>query len=57
LGIARTYLKEIRFKPRNQLRNYFAIGWPNGDGFEARSKLFKGFVGTTKDITRIGLAD
>ena len=57
LDIARTYLKEIRFKPRNQLRDYFALGWPNGDGFEARSKLFKGFVGTSKDITRIGLGD
>jgi hypothetical protein len=57
LNIAKTYLKEIRFKPRNQLREYFALGWANWNGFEARSKLFKGFVGTTKDITRIGLAD
>ena len=39
------------------LREYFALGFPNGNGFEARSKLFKGFVGTTKDITRIGLAN
>ena len=57
LNIAKIYLKEIRFKPRNQLREYFALGWPNWNGFEARSKLFKGFVGTSKDITRIGLAD
>ena len=57
LEIARIYLKEIRFKPRNLLREYFALGFPNGNGFEARSKLFKGFVGTKKDITRIGLAD
>lgn len=55
--IARTYLKEIRFKPRNHLQEYFALGWASGDGFEARSKLFKGFVGTTKDVTRINLAD
>lgn len=57
LDIARTYLKEVRFSPRTQLREYFALGWPNGDGFEARSKLFKGHIGTTKDISRIGLAD
>ena len=57
LNIAKTYLKEIRFKPRNQLREYFALGWANWNGFEARSKLFKGFVGTTKDISRINLAD
>jgi len=29
LDIAKTYLKEIRFKPCNQLREYFALGWPN----------------------------
>ncbi len=57
IDIARKYLKEIRFKPRNLLRDYFAVGWPNGDGYEARSKLFKGFVGTTKDISRINLTD
>jgi len=57
IDIASTYLKEIRFKPRNLLRDYFAVGWPNWNGFEARSKLFKGFVGTSKDISRINLSD
>jgi len=57
LDIAQEHLEEIRFKPRNLLHDYFAVGWPNGNGFEARSKLFKGFVGTSKDISRINLSN
>lgn len=57
LDIARRYLKEIHFKPRQRTNEYFALGWPNWDGFEARSRIFKGFVGTRKDITRINLQD
>ena len=55
--VAQEHLEEIRFKPRNLLHDYFAVGWPNGNGFEARSKLFKGFVGTSKDISRINLSN
>ncbi len=55
--IAGRYLKEIRFCSRGKIGDFFALGWPSGDGYEARSSIFKGFVGTTKDISRIGLAD
>ncbi len=55
--IAGRYLKEIRFCSRGKIGEFFALGWPNGDGYETRSSIFKGFVGTRKDISRIGLAD
>ncbi len=53
--IAGRYLKEIRFCPKWSVWDFFALGWPNGDGYEARSAKFKGFVGAHKDISRIGL--
>lgn len=53
LDIARQYLKEIHFKPQNKLVEYFALGFKVGDGFEARNKYFKGFVGTGKTISII----
>lgn len=49
--VAHKYLKEIRFEPAKGGKWFFALGWPNGDGYEARNSLFKGFVGTGKDIT------
>ncbi len=55
LGIARQYLKEVHFKPADQLRQYFALGWPSGDGFDVRNRLFKGFVGVGKDISTVNL--
>jgi hypothetical protein len=51
LKIARRYLKEIRFEPAVGGKQYFALGWPNGEGFEARNALFKGFVGIGKDAS------
>lgn len=51
LTIARKYLKEIRFAPAEGEKRYFALGWSSGAGFEARNSLFKGFVGTGKDVT------
>lgn len=51
LNIAQKYLKEIRFEPAQGDKLYFALGWPNGSGYEARNSLFKGFVGTGKDVT------
>jgi len=53
LNIARQYLKEIHFKPQDKLVEYFALGFKVGDGFEARNKYFKGFVGTGKTISII----
>jgi hypothetical protein len=49
--IAREYLREIEFKRPQSAGKYFALGYPSGDGFEARNALFKGFVGTGKGVT------
>lgn len=49
--IAREYLSQIDFKPPHSAGKYFALGYPSGDGFEARNALFKGFVGTGKSVT------
>ena len=51
LDIAREYLSEITFMAPERRGNYFALGYPAGDGFEARNALFKGFVGTGKNVT------
>jgi Toprim-like len=53
LKVARHYLKEIWFEPATGGKQFFALGWPSGEGFEARNALFKGFVGTGKDISTI----
>ena len=57
LDIARQYLKEVYFKPADQLRQFFALGWPCGKGYDVRNKLFKGFVGTGKDISTVNLQE
>ncbi|PID44235.1 MAG: hypothetical protein CSB48_02435 [Proteobacteria bacterium] len=49
--IARKYLAQIEFKRPQGVGKYFALGYPSGDGFEARNALFKGFVGTGKAVT------
>lgn len=49
--VARKYLREIEFKGPQSSGKYFALGYPSGDGFEARNALFKGFVGTGKAVT------
>ena len=49
--IARAYLSQIDFKPPHSVGKYFALGYPSGDGFEARNALFKGFVGSGKSVT------
>ncbi len=51
------YLTEVRFKPPGKLKQYFAIGFRCGDGFDARSPVFKGFIGKGKDITTINFTD
>ena len=43
LEIAQIYLKEIRFKPRNLLREYFALGFPNGNGLKHVASCLRGF--------------
>lgn len=50
LDVARKYLSQIDFKQPLSLSRYFALGFPAGDGHEARNALFKGFVGSRKDI-------
>ena len=61
LDLARHYMKEIQFKPKNKLSAFFALGWPikseSGVGYDARSRLFKGFVGTGKDISALNIKD
>ena len=57
MGLVRRYLKEVRFKPAGKPKQYFAIGFPSGEGFDARSPVFKGFIGKAKDITILNFAD
>jgi hypothetical protein len=49
--IARGYLSEIAFKAPHSAATYFSLGYPAGDGYEARNALFKGFVGNGKAVT------
>lgn len=54
---AQRYLKEVRFKAPDKPKQYFAIGFPCGQGFDARSPVFKGFIGKGKDISTINFTD
>lgn len=54
-SIAKKYLSEIQFKPSGSTKNYKALAWACGDGFEARNKFFKGFVGSHKSIIELNL--
>lgn len=55
LSIARSYLKEIRYKPVSSEKSYYALGFPSGESFEIRSKNFKGSVGAKKEISSLNL--
>lgn len=55
LAIAKTYLKQVHFRPANKVKSYFALGMPSGDGFEVRNKDFKGMIGTKKEMTTLNL--
>jgi hypothetical protein len=55
LSIAKKYLSEIHFKPSGSAKNYKALAWACGDGFEARNKFFKGFVGSHKNTIELNL--
>lgn len=50
------YLKEVRFAPAESRKQFFAVGFPSGDGFDVRSAVFKGFAGTGKDISKLAFA-
>ena len=59
LDIAVHHVWEIRYRKPGVKQTYFGIGFPAGNGYETTSggtkgqKRFKGFVGTSKDITVI----
>jgi len=53
LEIAKSHLKEIHFKQADKLAQYFALGWKNGNGYDARNKYFKGYIGMGKNISVI----
>jgi hypothetical protein len=48
--IAEYYISEIDFKRPGSPSKYFGLAYPSGEGFEVRNALFKGFVGTGKDV-------
>lgn len=51
--IARQHLKEVYYTPRSGVGRFFALGFECGQGFDARSRTFKGFIGVGKDISVI----
>ena len=57
LAIANKYLKQLHYRPKDKKKGYYSLAWACGDGFESRSKTFKGFIGTRKDLIKINLTD
>lgn len=55
LSIAKSYLKEIHYKPVDKVQSYYALGFPSGESFEVRSKNFKGSIGRRKEISALNL--
>lgn len=55
--IARRWLRELRYRRHGDDRQFFALGFKCGGGYDARSPVFKGFVGTGKSISTINCAD
>lgn len=55
VNIAKSYLKEIRYKRIDALKSYYALGFPSGESFEIRSRNFKGSVGIRKEISALNL--
>jgi len=51
--VGRQHLREVYYGPTKGIGRFFALGFPCGEGFDARSLLFKGFIGTGKDISVI----
>jgi hypothetical protein len=57
VATARRYLKQVRYRRQWDKRVYFALGFPSWTGFDARSPVFKGFIGTGKDVSIHGPTD
>ena len=57
LTVARRYLKELRFRTKVSPKQYFALGFQSGGGYDARSPVFKGFIGQGKDVSALNFAD
>lgn len=54
LDLARAHLKEVHYAPAGDgSACYYGLGFRCGDGWDVRSAVFKGFVGTRKDVTLI----
>ena len=55
-NIAKKHLKQINFTIGNNSKTQYALGFVNdAGGYEVRSSIFKGFVGTKKTLTSINL--
>jgi len=57
VNIAKSYLKEIRYRPIGKEKSYYALGFPSGESFEVRSKNFKGSLGVHKEISSLNLGN
>ena len=57
LVLARRYVRQVHFRPKGGQKDYFALGFPCGNGFDARSAVFKGFVGDGKSISVLNFTD
>lgn len=57
ISLARRWLKEVRYRQPDKAKTFFALGFACGAGFDARSPVFKGFVGKGKDVSAINFAD
>ena len=55
LAVAKKYLSQVHFKPKNKKNSFYGLAWACGDGFEVKNKFFKGFVGLHKDIIELNL--
>ncbi len=55
LRLARHYLHQVHFRPASGVGQFFGLGFPCGEpphqGYDVRSAIFKGYVGTGKDIS------
>lgn len=53
--VARKFLNQVIYKPQNSCKIFYALGFPAGEGYELRSKIFKGITWKSKQITKINL--
>lgn len=57
MAVARRWLRELRYRRHGDTKQFFALGFKCGGGYDARSPVFKGFVGKGKTISTINFAD